>query len=1298
VSNLLKLKTMEAAEAREFIKANLGPELIKDVVENKEDFLPLLARNKMVPEAVLAEFCTSETLATFAVKCLSEESYVPPVSFIESLIQISDEAVLLALRSFPSIPFSGKFLAQLLNENRLLSATHLVKLYPAFRGAEIVISLLKKNVSDPLLTSLALESPIIMNALLTSLTEDGKDAPVLPAEIVTAMYLNKENKEISDHVFTKQKMTTKGYKKLFTKLIKARKKAKADNQWFSESEMDLVWSQDLEEFDLTEAWAIGFKIRISNPPMDSKFRLDYVFRNPSEATDEELMELRSRFENMNTGNSRTERARSHPRRFLQAILSRPTSFAEKFGLSIIFERSSPSEFVSALPSDLATHLFYLEKAPQKYRAGIRKLIPSEHIPPEHVPNKRSYFFEAFDALKVGDIESFRSVLSRTYNLSMFAKDSMQDSKKGLFDTQCRGIKESWAPLIEKEEFLTLCHSSLRMSALDASDIKFKLSADEAYTAMAKLSVDGCFDLCSDHPGFIRRLDGSQTLDLLNYKVEKLTEIPALIRQVIKQLKKSTLDSEGIEAKTINHLSKSMTGEQLRSVISDSCLSWDKDACISVKCTDGTYLVPDAEVFNGIDKWTIERDSFLEDLKQRDPKMFLDLVQGYVASPEKLRSLLGKTQVKRTQLEKFRGILEQEKLDQGELVNKLFKSRSIEEMRAIFGWKTLMEQHARGRSIHFEEMLLSDLTSEFSCFKELSSFEISKLIANSDYSDEHSGLSNTDMAHVKIGHILISDRFTHDEGLELTKIIKYAKSHQIPMSTSTTELRDLIHYVRCGGPVEWLTPGIASIDSIPDDEFPSLTVSDIEVLCANGLVLLRERVKRILVNCTDSHLDELVAFFDAGLGSLKGMVFDASQISSPALERSGALIVSSDEYEIFELKEKVKSQGSSFSPIDVSDFATKQKQELIRWITENVDPNYASLNLGSVNLELIDELLPFSEMKSTYATDTESLAALLLIPKNQITNKKLIKGLQDIVSTQAGSFVSCVHLMKYIMAETNPNIVLDFSDFVNVSGESVSPSDLIRGVTSPVLRVIHEALQANEYNLRKFFLARDKKNMTRFLRSASAKDVGYANDVFEMMHTVNKGCADLLARADLLAADGEDDAEKATRAAVASVLTRLDEIGPMDDIEHIHDRLVPLLTFIESDPNQPLGQDKFSKLEKSKEVVKELGHSIFFPKTRDDLVYLGDNNNWCVNRQSSYGDGVISKGNILVGFCDEGLPSARENVIALAHFEKKNDGYYLEQLRWSSRKMKSGMVSAIGSFKHNDVLKLIVNEIEKRKGV
>ena len=155
---------------------------------------------------------------------------------------------------------------------------------------------------------------------------------------------------------------------------------------------------------------------------------------------------------------------------------------------------------------------------------------------------------------------------------------------------------------------------------------------------------------------------------------------------------------------------------------------------------------------------------------------------------------------------------------------------------------------------------------------------------------------------------------------------------------------------------------------------------------------------------------------------------------------------------------------------------------------------------------------------------------------------------------------------------------------------------------------------------------------------------------------------------------------------------------MDDIVHMHDRLVPLLEFIESDASQILGQDKFKNIEKFS-GYKKLGCKLYFPTTRGDVQYLGNENGWCVNQNSHYTDGVIESGNILVGICENDGEATKDDVVALAHYLKHGErDYSLEQLRWSTKVKDTKNVDAANDFNHGLIISTIIEYLEEHRRI
>jgi hypothetical protein len=148
---------------------------------------------------------------------------------------------------------------------------------------------------------------------------------------------------------------------------------------------------------------------------------------------------------------------------------------------------------------------------------------------------------------------------------------------------------------------------------------------------------------------------------------------------------------------------------------------------------------------------------------------------------------------------------------------------------------------------------------------------------------------------------------------------------------------------------------------------------------------------------------------------------------------------------------------------------------------------------------------------------------------------------------------------------------------------------------------------------------------------------------------------------------------------------------LDHPTDIHDRLVTIMQAFKKDPSQILGQDRFKPLEKP-DATKDLGCALYFPKTRGELVDLGQRYGWCVSTHSSYGDNVIQKGNILVALCRAGEKPHIDTVEALAHFVRRGPGdYYLEQMKGP----RNADVS--GRYNHRAILQAILAQDEAAQG-
>jgi hypothetical protein len=483
------------------------------------------------------------------------------------------------------------------------------------------------------------------------------------------------------------------------------------------------------------------------------------------------------------------------------------------------------------------------------------------------------------------------------------------------------------------------------------------------------------------------------------------------------------------------------------------------------------------------------------------------------------------------------------------------------------------------------------------------------------------------------------------------------------------------------------------------DFSEYSIDYLHFIEELGFVFSKNKVKKIIEK--SFRKKHVLEWLNKRLGSLKEYYLKKENIYyyDDKIEEKdffGVRILSSTDFFIEESKERLLSSGKSFEPIVFDNtISLSKKLELIRFIESKIDDRFKELKLESTNLLNLEFISPFEIMKKSKLDDPEIIDLFKF--KNLSNSKKSFGSLKDLISLKGQSILIKAQRISSILEKANPKIEINHSDFLDISKDGdVFESSLFSSLGSAIIIDIDENLTNNTL----FFLKnKQKSHIFSFLKSCIDVEKSYFTDVVEMIASIKNGIKAIQDR--IGSVDDEETKEQLVQAK-DRIESRLAEILDMDNIRHIHDRLVPILSFISSDPLQPLGQDKFKKLEKNPKLEETIGNKLFFPKTREDLIYLGDNNGWCVNYHRSYGDNVIKNGNILVGICEKGTEPTRENVIALAHFLNEGRGeYQLEQLKWSSRvKNGSRNVDATRDFDHNLIKSVLCEYLDsiKDKGV
>ena len=456
----------------------------------------------------------------------------------------------------------------------------------------------------------------------------------------------------------------------------------------------------------------------------------------------------------------------------------------------------------------------------------------------------------------------------------------------------------------------------------------------------------------------------------------------------------------------------------------------------------------------------------------------------------------------------------------------------------------------------------------------------------------------------------------------------------------------------------------------------------------GFVFTKDRATEIVANNLGNK--NVLNWILNRVGEIGGII-ESTEVPDHSVElikKLGIKILDSGSFFVERTKQSLLSSGKNFEAINFpSTLSNKNKIEIISYIEERIDQRFKRLDLCSGNLDGLEGMWPYELMKSM-SLDDENVLSLFSLTDS--IGKKATASIRDFCKIKGFGFLAKIAILKRVVGSLNPSIEILARDLIHITGSSdISESRVINKIDLTSLASIEDEALSDVFFLRN----KDKKHILSFIKSLNGKEPRYLRDISEMINSVKAGVTAIEERIMSL----ESEEEKAVLIEAKNrIEVRLDEVISVDNAENVHDGLVPILSFIKSDPLQPLGQDKFKKLEISKKSEENLGFRLFFPKTREDLIYLGDANGWCVNYHRHYGDGVVSKGNILVGICERGLEPNRENVIALAHFVNEGRGSYtLEQLKWSSRKKNGARnVDATSAFDHHKILDEITSFIKK----
>lgn len=890
---------------------------------------------------------------------------------------------------------------------------------------------------------------------------------------------------------------------------------------------------------------------------------------------------------------------------------------------------------------------------------------------------------------------FQEALSHGYTVEDFATDSHQDSKQR--SCELTDISSEMIPLFSKQELLALMKTPLSFRGIfsDEVNLPYKLTPEEAYFTKKKFSIEFGYRNCESKLSFLNyeELDAEDLSCIYRNFMEEINQDPKLLKAYLNRSKSS--GELELNDDMVKSLCSILTFDEIKQL--GKVESHYRTECLSFKTIDGKFYLTDEEVLQMLgERTTIESLTFLENLYLRDPELTAKVIEAYLEGNKGLSALAGeKVNIKRQQIELYTQFKEQIKQNPEEVIEQIFsEGGNYSEFKSrLLNFKKHLENYARNRTVVIDSADLEDMDEFLIANTKLHIKELNILNKNSYrvLGSDFEAPQNI----VKIDKVIIGPKGLEDD---LEKIIQFLKDHNVAdnnVSISEDNPICVLRLAMANNPwvqvEDAVAPFLNSLDYIETLDFDSLVFLE-----NHGLIFNDELVYKILDSFISS--EEIIKWLSSRVGGLHNYVVAKSAVDENEeyikyLQNYGLNVIEDNKLALLNIENQLHQQGRDFSAVNIASFSLVDKHYLVKFISNEVDIRYNDLDLLSSNLDTLEVLLPYESMKQVYSLNEQDIVKQLNIPANLVSNKKVIKSIKDYMTIEGAGFIYKVDCLNQVVEAINPQVELILSDFVNYDNhQEVESSEGFSAISLEVLMKVLEFKQ--KIKEQKILLVNQKKpSILKFLRTCSEHGDNYVRDIMNMINSILNGLDGLQERVKALQEEqASEEIIMELKTSISSIENRLKEVSLMDDATHMHDRLNPLQSFIKSDPLQPLGQDKFKKLEKSCE--KELGYQLYFPRTRGDLQFLGDKNGWCVNNSSHYGDNVINQGNVLVGICEKGTESNKENVIALAHFlNKGNNQFQLEQLKWSSRKKNgSRNVDATSSFNHSQIISLIKNHL------
>ncbi len=991
-----------------------------------------------------------------------------------------------------------------------------------------------------------------------------------------------------------------------------------------------------------------------------------------------------------------------------------------------------------------------------------KAKSTEEAHDKALSRKKSYFNEVLDSIKQSDIDSFRKYTSGKYTIEQFCSDTHQSSKEIV--TRGLTLSDALAKHLEVDEFATLIRKARRMhvssSNFDCSKIPWKLKKEHLSSVVSKIPYNVLINLTGDYDVLIESAmpggpaewySGSiidnivdKDPDFLNTFVES-----SLFKKLIKSngartsLFLSLLKNPKLIAK---FYTKDEFLETFSSPVNDITIAIGSNEYLLLKDKNGAYLVDDETVKKEFLKRIESARSSAWDSTAENIQLFRERIKDYYDEVAEAYASKNASDIKKyininkrsphlmelfkmhkaavNSGDELRSIFDNNMNKFGGDIYKILKSMSPDTFMSS------VELYLDGRelSIEVDEIRLvnQDLLAKVSKLTRL------KIILNrygSNISLIHflelckSGdLKGLDKYRVvgKLGVDTYSwvDKdslvISQEEAEIIASLIKDNKDIELASLTDSRYINEktvnnlrLLSNAGINWPLEY--DGDTSLTKGFRDP------ANLRFAYESGLLRLDSKNLEALVitfgnneRAVDLLIEIAKPILESGFVGVR-VTKEIPQSQVDQLKDAGLVFLADDVMDVKLIFDKLMDEGDEFADINVSEFSSTQKSEIIKFIENKIDKRFKTIDLRSKDLSKMKSISKFDVMKWEWSSSGDDLYNKLRLSDKTKANKKVLASLNDYLLLSHGMLGKATSFIDVLTAIHGESSVVE-GDVIEWSGShAISIRNDLKAINRDALSRFKRVVVDENVNEIMSFLPLKSKETTRdfILESFNEGSERYLMDIVEMFVSTTTAIRNMENMSDEVEAAADVDKNdteiqetdsidvirvKAFRSKLASAIEKRDSLKSIKKAKLFHDALVSLGNIIDAKNEQMLFLANRFKGIKSRKDYSEIGYSLYFPNSRADLTDLQSKHGWCVGGSKSYGDSVISNGAVLVCACPKDEEPSKDNCLVLMYFTKGADG------RLQLREIKTPRPQSTppkGKFREDEIVELL-NQFEKDK--